>query len=178
MKLKEEVLRKRSSKLHLDDLILIMKCLYPSRVVENPYEVEIYRQKSWSKRERLLVSQLVYASCLLNQRYRVQNEWQALQASREDYINALELAGRELSVAKPSLLLPCNYRRMLISIRELYGREVFTNRKLRIATEMSKSHIQRSICELKSYGLLEIVSSKNKYKGYTYRLTEKGLSGS
>ena len=174
MKLKYEILKKRCSKLHLDDLILILKCLYPHIEVVNPYEEMIYYQTSFTEQQKRLVSQLIYASCLLNQKHRTHDQYLRYYANEEDYINALSLADRELDAAKPYLLINNAYRRMFIAIRGAFGQAPFTSKEARQATYMSKSYIHRTLSEMQSKKLVEIVGG-HANKGYLYQLTDKAF---
>ena len=172
MDLRAEVLRKRGSKLHLDDMILILKCLYPHKVVVNPYEEIIYYQLSFSAKQKLLITQLIYVSCLVNQKHRVQDKWEQIHANEEDYVNALALAARELDPAKPTTLLPNSTRRFLVHIIGEVGGERFTNRQVRQESGVAKSTVHRHLQELISQGLARQVGGY-KNRGYYYELSEK-----
>ena len=173
MNLRIEVLKKRCSKLHLHDLILIFKCLYPHKEIHNPYEEQIYNQ-DWTAEQKELVSQLMYASVLFNQKYRTWDKYLKYEAIEEDFINALSLAERELSPKKPSVLLESPVRRMLIEIRSEYGADVFTARQVKNLSYMSKSHVYRCLQDLISKDLVKKVGGYMN-KGYHYQLTEKAF---
>lgn len=174
MNLRYEILKNRRSRIHLQDLILILKCLYPHRSVHNPFEEQIYYQTGWTTEQKALVSKLVYASCLFNQKYRTWDKWMKLQAEQEDYINAIALAQRELDPKKPMALLDCSSRRTFIEIFSSFGLTPFTSREVRNLSYMSKSHVHRCLQDMISTGLVEIVGGCSN-KGYQYQLTEKAL---
>ena len=174
MNLKYEILKKRSSKLHLDDLILILKCLYPHIEVINPYEEIIFYQLNFTEEQKRLICQLIYASCLFNQKYRSHDQFLRYTANEEDYINALALAAPDLDTQKPSLLMNNALRRMFIELRGRFGQAPFTSRQARQATFISKSYIHYSLQEVKSKGLLEIVGGYAN-RGYLYQLTDKAF---
>jgi hypothetical protein len=174
MNLRYEILKKRRSKIHLHDLVLILKCLYPHKAVNNPFEEQIYYQKDWTEIQKELVVQLTVSSTLINQKYRCWDKWLRLEAIEEDYVNALALAQRELSPKKPTVLLESSTRRMLIEIMSEHGANPFTNRQVRRSTYMSKSHVHRCLQELISTGLAEI-SGGYPNRGFYYQLTEKAF---
>lgn len=174
MKLKASIIQKRHSKLHLDDLVLILKCLYPHIEVINPYQEIIHAQSGFTAKQKELICQLIYASCLFNQKYRRHDQYLKYTANEEDYINALSLADRELPAKKPYLLMNTALRRMFIEIRGCFGQAPFTSRQARQATFMSKSYIYYTLQEMKSKGLLKIVGG-HANKGYLYQLTDKAL---
>ena len=175
MKLREEIIKKRSSRLHLHDLILIVKCLYPHWEIENPYEELIYIQASWTTEEKELVNQLLYVSVLLNKCHRIGGErpW-TLKASYEDYTNALSMAERELHPVAPLLLLSTATRRYLIALWGDYGEEGFTLREAQFTTHMSKTSSYRRIKELESKGMVERMRGY-KGQGHQYRISSKLL---
>ena len=174
MNLRHEILNKRSSKIHLHDLILIFKCLYPHRQIVNPFEEQIYNQKDWTAVQKELVSQLIYVSCLFNQKYRTWDKYLQLQAIEEDYINALALAERELDIKKPSALLEVSTRRFYIEVRAKFGGMPFTNKQVRHESGLRKSTVHRHLQELISKDLARI-SGGYANRGYWYELTEKAF---
>ena len=174
MNLRYEILKKRKSKIHLHDLILILKCLYPHKAINNPFEEQIYDQKDWSDVQKELVTQLTITSTLINQKYRTWDKYLQLQAIEEDYINALALAQRELNPKKPSVLLESPVRRMLIEILSQFGADAFTTRQVRQITYMKRSHVHRCLQEMISKDLVKIVGGYPN-KGYFYQLTSKAF---
>lgn len=174
MNLKYEVLKNRKPRSHLHDLILIMKCLYPHRAVENPFEEQIYYQKDWTEEQKELVAQLVVVSALFNQKYRTWDKWMVIEAVNEDYINAIALSERLLDPKKPAALLGCSNRRFFIEVLYNFGAEPFTNRQVRLQSGLRKSTVNWHLQELISKGFLEKVGGYAN-KGYLYQFTNKAF---
>ena len=174
MNLRYEILNKRASKIHLHDLILIFKCLYPHRQISNPFEAEIYNQSDWTAEQKELVRQLIYVSVLFNQKYRTCDKYMNLEAIEEDYINALSLSERELCPKKPKALLKNGTRRFLVELLAKHGGESFTLKQASFATHVSRTGTYWNIKELESKGLVRYLSG-NSGNGFVYELTEKAF---
>jgi hypothetical protein len=174
MNLRYEILNKRASKIHLHDLILIFKCLYPHRQIINPFEVQIYNQSDWTEVQKELVSQLIYVSVLFNQKYRRIDQYFNLEAIEEDYVNALALAERELNPKQPKVLLSNGVRRFLVELLSVYGGDSFTLRQARFATHTSRTGAYWNMKELESKDLVRCLSG-NSGSGFVYELTEKAF---
>jgi hypothetical protein len=174
MNLRYEILNKRSSKIHLHDLILIFKCLYPHRQITNPFEEQIYNQADWTLVQKELVSQLIYVSVLFQKKYRRVDKYGKLEAIEEDYINALSLAERELDPKQPKVLLINSVRRFLVELLSQYGEESFTLKQASFATHVSRTGTYWNMKELESKGLVHCISG-NSGNGFVYELTEKAF---
>lgn len=157
---------------NLNDLYLNARNLFSHREVYNPFEKEIEDNQRFTEDQKLILCQTIHMLTLLNQLHRKEDHWARFHATREDYLNGLNLMQALLEIENRSLLLSRAERLFYGEILSLYGDTPFRLRELREKTRRSKSNTWWKIRELISKGLVERVGG-NQARGYLYQIITK-----
>ena len=157
---------------HLRDLHTNVKNLFRHREVHNPYKKEIGENAAFSPDQRELLLKTIEMLTLLNQLHRWEDHWGRFHATKEDYMNGLNLIQLLLDIDQRSILLSVPERKFYEELRHLFRDEVFTAREVRLNLRRSRSTTWWKLQELMSKGLIERVGG-NKGKGYLYQIREE-----
>jgi hypothetical protein len=157
---------------NLTDLYLNTRNLFRHREVYNPFEKEIEANNSFTDDQKEILHQTIQTLTLLNQLHRKEDHWARFHATREDYLNGLNLIQSLLNIEKRSLLLSRPESLFYGQIWSLFGERVFSLREVRTLTRISKSNTWGKIRELMSKGLVERVGG-NQTKGHLYQIVAK-----
>ncbi len=140
---------------HLEDLILLIKCLYPHREAVNPYE-ELIESQSWERSSKSLAHRLIKTLAILNQKYREEDSWCRFHACNEDLGTTLFLMERGLAAKKPKVLLNPAERNLYTHLFTKYGEQPFSCRQVMQTYHIAKSTANWKLRELISKGFVKV----------------------
>ena len=153
--------KNRSRSAHLEDLVLIIKCLYPHREAINKYETQIMLQ-GWPQKQKESLLRLITALAILQQTHRPEDRWGRIYATDEDFATALFLMESQLQAAKPKLLLQRPERWFYSKIRDKYDDKPFTATQAQIVCRLSKTNTWWKLQELQTKGFVQKVGKKGQ----------------
>lgn len=151
---------------YLEDLVTIIKSLYPHRETVNPYD-KLITETSLENKE--LLERLIHSLTLLHQQYRVEDRWGRFCSTREDLSMSLLLVSRTLNHEHCERLLSRPDRWFYSVLLSEFEDQIFTRSAAQRVSGLSKTNTHWKLCELESKGLIA-EKTGSRGQGYRYQL--------
>ena len=158
-------------KYHIKDFNLLIKLIYPKRVVLNPYHKLLEKTGSFSKVHLELIKETTANFTILNEMHRDQDKYGRLYTVREDLNNAIYFLQNELKLKEQDILLGASTRWFYHEIHWQFYDSVFTSREVALQLRKAKSTVYHHLTELVDRELVEIVGKRNT--AYIYQIKAK-----